>query len=233
MPFPFATDKHPWLFDKYLFEGVKNTLEHYESETGHKAFDLFALNIEQIFSWYVEDQLGYRFTTKETKEMPVENGRHCYGFTDYTNKIVTIAHDKHEQTQRHTMAHELFHVLHHRNFVKALGSNISERKLEDQAHAYARCVLMPEDKFRSRFDCWKSNHAAVAPSQDDLTFITQGIAGDFNVSCKNALRRMLALNLYCPDKLSAYLNSNDWIFPLSYNDRLSISIVASYSQKSE
>jgi hypothetical protein len=232
MPFPFATDKHPWLFDKYLFEGVNNTIEHYESSTGHKAFDEFALNIEQIFSWYVEDQLGYRFTTKETEEMRVENGRPSFGFTDYTNKTVTIDHKKSEETQRHTMAHELFHVLHHRNFVKDLGLKINEKRLEDQAHAYARSLLMPADKFRSQYVHWKSQHGDLDPSKDGLTFITQGIAGDFKVSCKGALRRMLDLKLDCPDKLSGYLNSTDWMFPFSDDHRLYISIVTSFSQLS-
>lgn len=227
MPFPFATDKHPWLFDKYLFEGVNNTIEHYEASTGHNAFDEFALNIEQIFSWYVEDQIGYRFTTKETGDMPLENGRPSYGFTDYTNKAVTIDHKKPVQTQRYTMAHELFHVLHHRNFVKALGPKINDKKLENQAHTYARCVLMPDDKLRSQFVHWKSQHADFDPTQDEIIFIARGLADEFNVSVKSALRRMHELKLDNPDKLSGYLTSIPHVYPFTEGERIFYSVISS------
>jgi hypothetical protein len=144
--------------------------------------------------------------------------------------VVIIDHQRANETQRHTLAHELFHVLHHRKFFKALGSNLHDKRYEDQAHSYARSLLMPSDSFKAQFLYWKSQHHLFDSKQNELQFIASAVAGDFNISVKTAARRMLELNLYCNDTLSAYLSSNNFVFPFSVQHRDHIAVSVSISQ---
>ena len=127
--------------------------------------------LRQTFSEFFEPPVNLNKLLKAlnielVKDSTLEDSISGFGVVDGENKGIAVNRNQSTVRQRFTIAHELGHILLHRDktFTVQKGPttyfrsslDLEERWREKEANYFAACLLMPEDLVRLKFNEYES-----------------------------------------------------------------------------